>query len=287
MKHFILLNLLLFPFLGICQQDFSKAVKQAEELYVNEKFNEAYIAFKSLEQSVSTTDSLYQYTLWYYIHSTIMLEKEHREKEEFEVALKYGHEALELLECGKAHFDTAQDKIYYTIKNIAVSYIGMGLYKKAKKWRKKLYKAKKNNELPKDMSEYYNFDFFKVGNKNVWGYEWFHELPKNDNDSSFTKIVYYVYNTHLDGPNRALLYRLQVVKFHGKKKFFPYILDKQLETATNEISGLLPRYRYKKNIDFIKLHNDIREAIETNIDLNELRIRINNRHLYIGTNKKH
>ncbi|MGO8055637.1 hypothetical protein, partial [Rhizobium leguminosarum] len=97
---------------------------------------------------------------------------------------------------------------------IVVSYFGMGQIENAKKYKDILYTAYKEKKLPKGLDEYYNFSFFKWDNKNVWGYEWFEELPDNRSDRSFSKVVYYVYSTNPDGTDKDQLYRLHVLMFH-------------------------------------------------------------------------
>ncbi|MVO08339.1 hypothetical protein GOQ30_04065 [Flavobacterium sp. TP390] len=132
-----------------------------------------------------------------------------------------------------------------------------------------MYAAKKTNLLSEGIDEYFNYDFFKWEDKNVWGYEWFHELPDNRYSSSFTKVVYYVYSTNPDGTDKDQLYRLHVLMFHGDNKNFDYILTKRLETASEgEISGSLYSYTYKKDIDFEKLKKDIKEVLKGNLQPN-------------------
>ena len=108
-------------------------------------------------------------------------------------------------------------------------------------------------------------DFFKFEDKNIWGYEWFADLPKDRYSSSFTKVIYYVYSTNPDGSDKDQLYRLHVLMFHGANENFDYVLTKRLEKATEETSGTLYSYTYKEDIDFEKLKNDVKEVLKGNL----------------------
>jgi hypothetical protein len=195
------------------------------------------------------------------------LEEVNRLQEKFDKSLDFGLEALEGIENGKELFN--EDfalREYWMIKNITVSNFGLGNFEEGKKWKDKMYTAKNKNLLPEGIDESFNFDFFKFEDKNVWGYEWFAELPESRYDSSFTKVVYYVYSTNLDGSDKDQLYRLHVLMFHGNNDNFDYVMDKRLETATEEISGTLYAYTYKEDIDFMKLKNDVKEVLKGNLE---------------------
>ena len=53
--------------------------------------------------------------------------------------------------------------------------------------------------------------------------------------------------------------------FHGDNEHFDYVMDKRLDTATDEISGTLYSYTYKEDIDYEKLHNDVIQIIKGNL----------------------
>ncbi len=193
------------------------------------------------------------------------LEEVSRLNEDFEKSLAYGLDALSGIEKGKEIYgDEFAKREYFMIKNITVSYFGLNDFQEGKKWKAKMYEAKEKNVLSEGLDEYFNFDFFKFEGKNVWGYEWFAELPEDRFSSSFTKVVYYVYGTKPDGSDKDQLYRLHVLMFHGNEKF-DYVMDKRLETAKTEVAGTLYAYTYNEDIDFEKLKRDVKEIIKGNL----------------------
>lgn len=263
MRKIILIISSFFSFIGFSQNSSIIEFQKATQLLKNEKIDSAYIKFKELENTIVKTDTLYNYSLWYYTMTTSQLEADNRLTEKFDLSLKYGIEALEAIKKGKEQFDTEFAKReYFMIKNIIVSNFGLGNFDEGKKWKDKLYEAKKKNELPEGLDEYFNFDFFIYENKNIWGYEWYHELPKDRFGSSFTKVVYYVYSTNPDGSDKDQLYRLHVLMFHDISGKIDYVLTKKLETATNEVSGTLYSYTYDENIDFAQLQTDVKEVLK-------------------------
>ena len=258
---------LLFPLLGLSQNNFLSEYQKANILLKTNNIDSAYVKFKELEKKLPTTDTLYNYTLWYNVMTTSELEKRNRMEEKFDKSLKYGLEALDGIEKGIKLFDPEFAKRkYFMIKNIIVSNFGLGDFVEGKKWKEKMYSFKKKNELPEGLDEYFNFDYFTFENKNIWGYEWFEELPKDRFGSSFTKVVYYVYSTDENGEDKDQLYRFHVLMFHSSNSSFDYVLTKRLETAKNETSGTLYAYTYKEDIDFPQLQMDIKEILKGNIN---------------------
>jgi hypothetical protein len=190
-------------------------------------------------------------------------------KEDFENALQYSIPGLEHIQKCKKYFDeTYAKREVWMQKNIIVSYFGLGDFEKAKEHQSILYQGYKDKTLPDGIDEYYNFVFFKFEDKNIWGYEWYEELPKDRFSTSFSKIVFYVYSTNLDGTDKDQLYRLHVLMFHkiDPEIEFDYVLTKRVETAKKETSGTLYAYTYKENIDYEKLLNDVREVLKGNLD---------------------
>tara|TARA_R110001592_G_C13174751_1_gene750192 strand:- start:3732 stop:4397 length:666 start_codon:yes stop_codon:yes gene_type:complete len=200
------------------------------------------------------------------------LESASRLSEDFQTSLDYGLEALEFIKKGMKRFDGEFAKrAPFMVKNIVVSYFGIGDYVKGQEYKDLLYKAYEHKTLPEGLDEFFNFDFFTLDDKNVWGYEWYAELPKDRFSSSFTKAIYYVYSRNPDGSDKDQLYRLHVLMFHGDNENFDYVMDKRLETATNEVSGTLYSYTYKEDIDYKKLHNDVIEIIKGNLQPDTIR----------------
>jgi len=260
-KLFLLLTLI--PFLAFGQDDFVKKYNLADSLINNDQIDLGYMILKELETKIPESDTLYDYNLWYLIGVVTHLEANNRFNEDFQSSLKYGLEAVELIKKGKKRFDKEfAEREYFMIKNIIVSYFGLGDFEKGQEYKEMLYKAYKKKTLPEGMNEYFNFDFFRIDNKNIWGYEWFEKLPKDRFSSSFTKVVYYVYSTNPDGSDKEQLYRLHVLMFHGNMKNFDYVMDKRVETATNEVGGTMYSYTYKEEIDYKKLHNDVIQIVK-------------------------
>lgn len=212
---------------------------------------------------------MYNYVTWYYEATTSHLENENRLNENYQNSLNFGLEALEIIQKNKQYFNEKfAEKEPWMIKNIIVSYFGLGQIEEAKKYKDILYQSYKDKTLPKGIDGYFNFDFFKFKDKNVWGYEWFHDLPKNRFSSSFTKVVYYVYSTNEDGSDKEQLYRFHVLMFHKDNKDikFDYLLERQIETEEATISGSYYQYTYTEDIDYKKLKTDIVEILTNEIE---------------------
>jgi hypothetical protein len=259
--------LLIIPFIGYCQKSYLSDYQKANILLQTGNIDSAYIKFKKLEGQLDKNDTLYRPSLWYYTVTLTELEKENRMNEKFAESLKYGIEALSAIERGTKLFDTTFVKRkYFMMKNIVVSNFGLGKFDEGKKWKEKLYEANSKGELPEGINKFFNFDFFTFEKKNIWGYEWYHELPKDRFGSSFSKVVYYVYSTDENGDDKDQLYRFQVLMFHGTNVSFDYVLTKYLDSAKNEASGTLYAYTYKEDIDFAQLQLDIKEAVKGNLN---------------------
>lgn len=260
-KLFLLLTLI--PLLSFGQEDFVKEYEKAGSLIDNQQIDSGYVILKKLETKIPESDTIYDYNLWLLVEVVTYLEATNRLNEDFQSSLKYGLEALELIKKGRKRFDKEfADKEYFMIKNVIVSYFGLGDFAKGQEYKEMLYKAYKKKTLPEGLNEYFNFDFFTLDDKNIWGYEWFEELPKDRFSSSFTKVVYYVYSTNPDGSDKDQLYRLHVLMFHGNMKNFDYVMDKRVETATGEVGGTMYSYTYKEEIDYKKLHNDVIQIVK-------------------------
>ena len=218
-------------------------------------FDEAYRYAKQRWQGLPADKSqAYRNATFDYYRTAYMLEMVYRYQEKFKEALTLNEEMLALM---KPETD------YFAIRNKVVCYSGMGNYSEAAKNRATLYKAHKKQQLPceYELCNYFNFDYFKIDTLNIWGYEWYDELPKNRFSTSFTKVVYYVYSTNPDGSDKDLLYRLHLIMFHGDAPF-DYIMDKRISTEKGEIQGSMYHYTYNEKIDYEKLHNDVKEIVK-------------------------
>lgn len=266
MKKINLLILLVAPIILFSQNDFFEKYEKAQNLLQDNKIDTAFLKFQELEKSIPQEDTLYNYALWYKVATATHLEEINRSQEKFDKSLEYGMIALDGIEDGILIFDEEfATRKYFMIKNIIVSHYGLGNFEEGKKWKAKMYEAKSLNLLPEGINEYFNYDYFKFEDKNIWGYEWYAKLPENRFSSSFTKVVYYVYSTNPDGSDKEQLYRLHVLMFHGNNKHFDYVMTKRIATAKNETSGTLYAYTYKEDIDFEKLKNDVKEVLKGNL----------------------
>ena len=274
MKKVLLCLLLFLPILLYSQTDYIEEIYQADSLIQIGEVEKGYLKLKQLESKVTESDTLYDYIyiLGYLLDIVTFMESNFRMNEDFENSLEYGLEALSLIE--KIYGEGTADP--FMIKNIIVSYSGLKRYDEAQEYRDWLYAAYDEKVLPEGIDEYFNFDYFKWEDKNIWGYEWFEKLPENRFSSSFSKVVYYVYSTNDDGSDKDQLYRLHVLMFHGTGQEFDYVLTKRNQTDNSSPASTLYGYYYKEDIDFEKLHNDVIEILKWNFQPDTKSIRSNN-----------
>ncbi len=253
--HLLLIIATMIPF-GCAYAQSDPHERHIDSLCQSGLFDEAYQYAKQRWQGLPADKSrTYKDATFDYYRTAYMLEMAYRYQENFGEALKLDEEMLTLM---KPETD------YFAIRNKIVCYSGLGNYKKAAENRALLYKAHKKNKLPceYELCHYYNFDFFKIDTLNIWGYEWYDELPKNRFSTSFTKVVYYVYSTNPDGSDKDQLYRLHLIMFHGTDMPFDYIMTRYISTENSEIRSSMYEYTYKENIDYEKLHNDVIEIVK-------------------------
>lgn len=263
----ISLILILFPFLIFSQNDNLTQFHKANNYNTLNQPDSAYHIFKKLETHVLKSDSLYPFLLSNKALSIIELEKTARLSENFQQSLDYGLEAFRAFQEVKGSMSLElKKKEFIVIKNIVISSFGLGDFEGAQKWKELLYKAQKARLLSGTLANNFNFDYFKVDDLNVYGYEWYEEYPTSPYDkSNFTKVVYYVYNTNPDGTDKEQLYRLHLEKFNGTARNMDYVLTKKSGSGPNETSVTLYAYPYVKKIDFQKLQNDVKEIAGGNI----------------------
>lgn len=268
MKYIIYtLTFLSITTISLAQNNIDIKYQRAYSLLKTNNIDEAYKTFKEIKPLLNRTDTLYNYVIWYYLSATGQLEESFRLKENFDSSLSYGLESLDLIKENKDLFDQKfADKESWMIKNIIVSYFGVGQIEEANKYKALLYNGYKEKTLPKGIELYFNYDFFTIDNKNIWGYEWYPELPIDRFSSSFTKVVYYVYSRNPDGTDKDQLYRFHVLMFHGDGVKFDYLLERQQEDENGTISGSYYKYTYKKDIDYKKLKDDIKSIVVNKIE---------------------
>lgn len=268
MKTVLAFILLLTNALCIGQNQQVENFLKVNFLLQNDKPADAYTILDELKGQVSKQDTLYNYVVWYHAAAAKQLLNKSLNSQDYQHSLQYSLATLKDIEENRELFDrNSPGREYWTIKDIIVSYNGLSKLNEAQKYKDRLYDANKNKKLPEGINDFFNFDFFKLGDKNIWGYEWFNELPENRFSSSFTKVVYYVYSTNEDGSDKEQLYRFHVLMFHQEAKDakFDYILERQQNTEDALLSGTYYKYTYKKDIDYKKLQNDIIEIVKGNI----------------------
>ena len=251
---FLLTVVFLIP-LGVVYAQSDQYDRHIDSLYQLGLPEEAHQYAKQRWESLTDNKSQeYKDAFTQYYNTVYLLEMVYRYQENFKEALKLNEEMLALREA---------ETDYFAIRNKIVCYSGLGNYAEAAKNRALLYKAYKKHKLPceSELCHYYNFDFFKVDTLNIWGYEWYDELPKNRFSTSFTKVVYYVYSTNPDGSEKDQLYRLHLIMFHGTGMPFDYIMEKHFSSENGEFRQSMYGYTYKENIDYEKLHNDVKEIV--------------------------
>lgn len=258
--------LLITPFV-FGQGTLADKISKADSMYFDYKdYNKALELYKAIKVELDKKHPDFGYTVDKIARSLFNLELLSRETFDKENSIKYSNQFIELAEDYPSFInEDVLAKKYYMYKNLVVANFEKENFEEVKKYKSLLYKAYKKGELPEGLAEYYNFDYFKFEDKNIWGYEWYADLPKDRFSSSFTKVVYYVYNTNPDGSDKDQLYRLHVLMFHGDGEKFDYVLDKRLVTATEEVSGTLYSYTYDENIDYEKLKNDVKEILKGNL----------------------
>ncbi|MDX2361854.1 MAG: hypothetical protein QNK23_13680 [Crocinitomicaceae bacterium] len=263
MKHLLFVITAAISSITFSQTNYSDEFKKAEIMLEEGSLMDAYVIFKSIEQNVPQSDTLYDYALWNYVQTLTKLEQASRMKENYKIALEYGLEALEGIEKGMDIWEVYSAHWFWMNKNLIVNCYGLNQLDLARKYQDVLYAAYKNEELPEGLDKYYNFEFFTWNGNNVWGYEWYPELGDPETEGSFSKIVYYVYSTSPDGTDRDQLYRLHVLKFHkfDDSVSFDYLLTKRLEKAVGEKSGSLYNYTYESPIDMNKVREDVRKVL--------------------------
>lgn len=263
-KTYSLLLILLCSFTLFGQDNTFEKYAGLQRYFDGENMEEVYHSSKALKTQMPQSDSLYHNVIWYYTTAATSLEQESRKKEDFTTALKYALEALSVIRENKMSFDESfRAREYWMIKNIIVSYFGLNKLKEARAYKDFLYKAYDEKKLPEGLDGYFNFDYFTIDHKNIWGYEWYPRLPENRFATSFTKVIYYVYSQNEDGSDKDQLYRLHVLMFHqdSKDPRFDYILERKMDTDSTLVSGSYYNYVYKKDINYLKLREDVKSII--------------------------
>jgi hypothetical protein len=246
----------------------TNVLEQADSAYFDYKdYDKALALYQQVHTNLDQKDEDFGYVTDKIARTLFNLESKSLEEFDADKSIEYSKKFIQLAnEYPSFIHEGVLEKKYWMYKNLVVAYFEKDDLQEANKYREKLYSFYKKGELPEGLNQYYNFEFFKCEDKNIWGYEWFEELPKDRSSKSFSKIVYYIYDTNADGSDKDQLYRFHVLMFHkiDNSTKFDYVLTKRIETATEEAGGTLYSYTYTDPIDFEKLRNDIREVLKGN-----------------------
>lgn len=250
----VLIALLFFSVFSFAQTNNQQAYERAVNLFNTKDYLEAYKAFKLLRFQIAQKDDIYSNVLQYFIKSATELEKSSRLNQDFSQSLNYGLEVIGVLrEARPGTLSAISDSELWMSKNLAISYAGIGNFTEANSYKQILYQRNMENNLPMGLTGYFNFDFFKVGDKNVWGYEWYEDPFSERVTHNFSKIIYFVYNTNSDGTDKSRIYRVHL----SKTEKDGFVLEKQWDRDGSIIAGKLEQYPFDKEIDFRKLRKDV------------------------------
>jgi hypothetical protein len=268
MKIYPVILCLLFtaPVLG--QDALSKAYFKADSLVKAGNTEAAISIYSQLTTKMTTADTIYNYVLWYYNNALASMEEQYRMREQYDSALMYAFKALPLIQQSANRFDVDfKEREFWMYKNVIVNYFGLNKLDSAKIYQDKLYTLRDLNMLPEVLEDYYNFEFFRWNDKNVWGYEWYPELGDPETQGSYSKIVYYIYSTNPDGSDKEQLYRMHVLKFHklNEDSKIDYVMTYRFEGEKGEVSKTLYNYTYSNPLNYAQIRKDVR-AILASID---------------------
>lgn len=264
-------KILIFCFALICvssrAQTNTELLTQAEDYLDNKSFGNAIAIYEKLLPKISQRDSLYQNFVGGYAAALYLNGHELVFDDKYEALLDNSEKYLKFF---AKHSDMLPEEVhslkYVAYKNIVVAAYGLGKEKLFEEYKRKLYEGYKMEELPKSLNGYFNFHKTVYDGKNIWGYEWFEELPEDRNSRSFTKQVYYVYSRDENGRDKDQLFTLHTIMFHklsDDDKTADYILTKKTYTEDKEISETLTAY-YFDPVDYKKLYEDVKEVIDGN-----------------------
>lgn len=265
MKKIILILLFSVSAVTIGQMNNTMTFQMAEQLYEKGEYKVVYHLLEDVKDDVDEEDPFYKNVVMLMASSLFKLEQESRLKGEYDEALDYAFESLDIIKEGiELEIENFEAREYWMHKNIVNSYFGQGEINDANDYKEVLYEAYEEGKLPEGLDRCFNFSYFKWDDKNIWGYEYYPELGDSETEGSFSKIVYFIYSTNSDGTDNEQLFRLHVLKFHklGNSDIdFDYVLTLRASSETNESSRTLYSYTYKKDFDYEKLQKDIKEVL--------------------------
>lgn len=255
MKFLKLILILLVSITTTAQTNIATDYDNALKLYNAKQYLEAYTAFKTLKSQLIEKDALYTDVVKYLTASTTELEQSARLKGDYQTSLKYSLEAVDLLKGNTSNFDgNASNKELLMNQNIIVAYTGLEKYADANSYKQVLYNRNRENTLPMALSGYFNSEYFKVGDKNVWVYEWYDDAFSERVSNNFSKVVYFVYSTDADGQNKESLYRLHLLPNKDKGN---YSLEKQFDRNTKQFGSKFNQVTFAKELDYKALKKEV------------------------------
>jgi len=259
-----ILVMLFMPVLLLAFADVETEMNRVEALIHAEKIVEAYDLAMQLQSDDTIGDSWLPIVLSRCIDLGGYLGYQHQQKGQFEQALHYNLAVYDLILKNKALLSEEEISQEYVLANdILEAYYSMGDFVEADKYRKLMYQAFGRNELPNSYKDRaFWFDFFREGKYSARGFEIFDPLPVDRFSSSFSKIIYYVNSTKKDGSDDKELFQLHILMFHSSTANFDYVMTWRKFNKKGFESSTLYQYTYDENIDYVKLHSDIREAVK-------------------------
>ena len=249
------------------QEDNLEKYSIADSLYMSGNIDSALIKFSELEDTLDKQDTLYVYSLWYYGNCLAIKEEINRNIENWNESLKYGLEFLKVIDKATGYFDDEYyNQKYWMYKNITLAYFGLSKHEEAKPYQEKLYRAYHEKQLPEGIDGYYNFEKFRFDSLNVWAYEWYPELGDKETEGSFSKHVYYIYSTDMNGNDTDQLFTLQTVKVHKSDNNMPdYVLTRREYVEGGENSNTIWSYTFNSSVNYQKLHEAVVEYLKGNV----------------------
>ncbi|PCI93556.1 MAG: hypothetical protein COB15_16120 [Flavobacteriales bacterium] len=268
MRIILTVIVILVPIITIAQSRIDSLFDIGDVHFENKELDKAIEVFTSLKSELEVGSSDFNFASDRIVNIYYHGKDDLRNQGEYLKSINYLEKLISLIESEKEHIRPMwiNEKKYFLTKTIIQNYFSLGQIDKAKKFQDILYKAYNEKLLPDGIDLSYSFEMFKWKDKNIWGYEWFEKLPEDRMSKSFTKINYYVYNTHPDGVDNELLYRIHFLMFHktsGKEDDYVMTLYKMLDDQ--EQSQTLWCYTYNEPIDYVKAKKDVIEILKGNL----------------------
>lgn len=243
--------------------------ERATALYQDGRLNDALAILVELDGSEEIDEQpLIENVRRAHVSTLFLLGKAAQATEDWQSAREFYEQLLTVLERPQDALSSEliadlETRRYWTYKNMVLACHGLKDLDAAATWREKLYQARRDELLPTGLDEYFNFDFFRHESLNIWGYEYYPELGDPETEGSFSKYVYFVYDTNEDGTDKDQLFRLHVLKFH---KLNPteqpdFVLTARRGGGAEEASRTLYDYTYNTPVDFEKLRSDIEKLV--------------------------